>query len=452
VTKSSKSGKLFLVDLAGSEKVKKTGASGRLLDEAKTINKSLTTLGMVINALTDGKSTHVPYRDSKLTRLLQDSLGGNSRTTLIVNCSPSSYNEEETLSTLRFGLRAKTIKNKPKVNQELSAKELGKLLEQAKTRILVLETELKKKGQTIFETPSSDAIQEMQIKMDNVVEKNSRMIEDIELLKDEVDSLTKALETQKTVAEENQVESQALREKNHEMTKELTSTREELLKYKALTEKYEVKDKSAQGSRRNSIFMKVESANEKVLLERIQKLEQEQLEERKKHEEEIEKRVDAIYDLESALNKTKEAMNELSMSDTQEEINKLHLLVKNQDIKLKQREATFLEYVEKTTATAIEQMNKIQELERYITKMKIDMKDVNGNLRITVDDPSNSVRRVVRPLRGGSKFVPRPSPPASPAKVPSPSQLKFSFNLSKLFKGTTSTSEAPDPFGEEELD
>ena len=87
-TGSSKTGRLYLVDLAGSEKVGKTGASGQTLEEAKKINKSLSALGMVINALTDGKSSHVPYRDSKLTRILQESLGGNSRTTLIVNCSP----------------------------------------------------------------------------------------------------------------------------------------------------------------------------------------------------------------------------------------------------------------------------------------------------------------------------------------------------------------------------
>lgn len=77
------------------------------LEEAKKINKSLTTLGMVINCLTDGKSTHVPYRESKLTRVLQESLGGNAKTVLIITASPSSYNDAETLSTLRFGLRAK---------------------------------------------------------------------------------------------------------------------------------------------------------------------------------------------------------------------------------------------------------------------------------------------------------------------------------------------------------
>lgn len=134
-TGSAKSGQLFLVDLAGSEKVGKTGASGQTLEEAKKINKSLSALGMVINSLTDGRSTHIPYRDSKLTRILQESLGGNSRTTLIINCSPSSYNDAETLSTLRFGVRAKAIKNKPKVNAELSPAELKALLRRAQTQV-----------------------------------------------------------------------------------------------------------------------------------------------------------------------------------------------------------------------------------------------------------------------------------------------------------------------------
>jgi len=136
---SAKSGQLFLVDLAGSEKVGKTGASGQTLEEAKKINKSLSALGMVINALTDGKSSHVPYRDSKLTRILQESLGGNSRTTLIINCSPSSYNDAETVSTLRFGVRAKAIKNNAKVNQELSPAELKTLLRKAQTQVATFE-------------------------------------------------------------------------------------------------------------------------------------------------------------------------------------------------------------------------------------------------------------------------------------------------------------------------
>lgn len=106
------------------------------MEEAKNINKSLSCLGKVIYALTDGKSTHVPYRDSKLTRVLQDSLGGNSKTSLIITCSPSSYNEQETLSTLRFGMRAKTIKNKPKINREYTVQELKLMLAKAREQIV----------------------------------------------------------------------------------------------------------------------------------------------------------------------------------------------------------------------------------------------------------------------------------------------------------------------------
>ncbi|KAJ3069596.1 hypothetical protein HDU98_007346 [Podochytrium sp. JEL0797] len=130
---STRTGKLYLVDLAGSEKIGKTGATGQTLEEAKKINKSLSALGMVINALTaEGKAQHIPYRDSKLTRILQESLGGNSRTTLMINASPSSFNEAETLSTLRFGMRAKSIKNKAKINTELSPAELKNLIKKAK--------------------------------------------------------------------------------------------------------------------------------------------------------------------------------------------------------------------------------------------------------------------------------------------------------------------------------
>ncbi|XP_051961530.1 kinesin-like protein KIF3B [Xyrauchen texanus] len=111
-------GKLNLVDLAGSERQTKTGAQGERLKEATKINLSLSALGNVISALVDGRSTHVPYRDSKLTRLLQDSLGGNARTVMVANIGPASYNLEETLTTLRYANRAKNIKNKPHVNED----------------------------------------------------------------------------------------------------------------------------------------------------------------------------------------------------------------------------------------------------------------------------------------------------------------------------------------------
>ena len=131
-TGAVKTSKINLVDLAGSEAVKRSGAEGERLTEAQAINSSLSALGNVIHALTKNeKTTYVPYRDSKLTRLLQESLGGNAKTWLVVNVSPSSINSVESLSTLRFGQRAKSVKNKAVVNQMRSAQELEEALKRA---------------------------------------------------------------------------------------------------------------------------------------------------------------------------------------------------------------------------------------------------------------------------------------------------------------------------------
>ena len=113
-----RAGKLNMVDLAGSERIAKTGATGDRLKEATKINLSLSTLCHVISALTDPKATYVPYRDSKLTRLLADSLGGNTKTLMISNIGPADYNYDETMNTLRYASRAKNIKNKPKINED----------------------------------------------------------------------------------------------------------------------------------------------------------------------------------------------------------------------------------------------------------------------------------------------------------------------------------------------
>ncbi|KDP42953.1 hypothetical protein JCGZ_23895 [Jatropha curcas] len=124
--------RLNLVDLAGSERQKSSGAEGERLKEATNINKSLSTLGLVIMnlvSISNGKSQHVPYRDSKLTFLLQDSLGGNSKTIIIANISPSLCCSLETLSTLKFAQRAKFIKNNAIVNEDASGDVLAMRLQ-----------------------------------------------------------------------------------------------------------------------------------------------------------------------------------------------------------------------------------------------------------------------------------------------------------------------------------
>ncbi|XP_034437294.1 kinesin-like protein KIF3B [Hippoglossus hippoglossus] len=135
-------GHLNLVDLAGSERQAKTGAEGERLKEATKINQSLFALGNVMSALVDGRTSHIPYRDSKLTRLLQDSLGGNACTVMVANIGPASYNMEETLTTLRYSNRAKNIKNKPRINDDPK----DALLREFQEEIARLKAQLKKRS------------------------------------------------------------------------------------------------------------------------------------------------------------------------------------------------------------------------------------------------------------------------------------------------------------------
>ncbi|CAO2604047.1 Kinesin-like protein KIF3C [Lemmus lemmus] len=135
-------GKLNLVDLAGSERQNKAGGSGERPKEASKINLSLSALGNVIAALAGNRSTHIPYRDSKLTRLLQDSLGGNAKTIMVATLGPASHSYDESLSTLRFANRAKNIKNKPRVNEDPK----DTLLREFQEEIARLKAQLEKKG------------------------------------------------------------------------------------------------------------------------------------------------------------------------------------------------------------------------------------------------------------------------------------------------------------------
>jgi kinesin family protein 5 len=436
---------------------------------------------------------------------------------LIVNCSPSSYNEDETISTLRFGIRAKTIKNKPKINQELSAKELMKLLEQAKVRISSLEVELKKfKGGTapsqVIETTGTDVSEkiqaleqlleqekiekkEMMRKLDRFEEKEMQIVEEYSKMRLETENLTKSLENFEKGLEEKTFESDSLRERSKEMTKELSESKAELLKYKAMAEKYKAKEsimnlydfvekpsevknkrlalvleqlkkdlsqideqdlmdsestekitKEIQGGLVHAIANSTETeesqqdSNTRALLEKIQKLEAERAQERKKHEEEMDKRLDSIYNLELAMNKMREAYDELSMSDTQTQITKLHMQIKAQEIKIKHRDTGFSEYVSKSSTQVAEHMNKIQELERFITKMKVEIKDLKGSNSTQDRNRRLTQAHIHTPLRGGTKFVPSPQSSPRNSNQSSPNKFFGFQGIGKLF-GFASTSD-----------
>ncbi|DBA94598.1 TPA: hypothetical protein ACH3X1_002180 [Trebouxia sp. C0004] len=170
--------KMHLVDLAGSERVKRTKAEGQRLQEGININKGLLALGNVICALSENKP-HVPYRDSKLTRMLQDSLGGNSRTCMIACVSPADINYEETLNTLRYANRARNIRNKPVVNRDPNAAQISQLRQQlsaARAEIGSLKRRLtgKDDGQLQWDStqpPGSDSI--MALALDELQQHNS---------------------------------------------------------------------------------------------------------------------------------------------------------------------------------------------------------------------------------------------------------------------------------------
>ncbi|XP_061445755.1 chromosome-associated kinesin KIF4-like [Rhineura floridana] len=169
--------KLHLVDLAGSERQKKTKAEGDRLREGININKGLLCLGNVISALGDEtkKGNFVPYRDSKLTRLLQDSLGGNSHTLMIACVSPADSNLEETLNTLRYADRARKIKNKPIVNIDPQAAEISRLrLQVQQLQVLLLQAH----GGTLPVSIGGEPSENLQ----SVMEKNHSLLEENEKL------------------------------------------------------------------------------------------------------------------------------------------------------------------------------------------------------------------------------------------------------------------------------
>uniref|UniRef100_A0A3Q4BJF0 Kinesin family member 13Bb n=1 Tax=Mola mola TaxID=94237 RepID=A0A3Q4BJF0_MOLML len=184
-TCGEKVSKLSLVDLAGSERAAKTGAAGERLKEGSNINKSLSTLGLVISALADqgagrNKSKFVPYRDSVLTWLLKDSLGGNSRTAMVATISPAADNYDETLSTLRYANRAKNIVNHAVVNEDPNARIIRELREEVeKLREQLTEAESMKAPELKDRLEESEKlIQEMTVTWEDKLRKTEAIAQE----------------------------------------------------------------------------------------------------------------------------------------------------------------------------------------------------------------------------------------------------------------------------------
>lgn len=244
-------GKLNLVDLAGSERQSKTGSAGDQLKEATNINKSLLTLGNVISKLVDGQSTHIPYRDSKLTKLLQDSLGGNTKTVMIANIGPADWNYDETISTLRYANRAKSIKNIPKVNEDPK----DALLRQFQEEISRLKEQLQWQGSGMSQDPSySGAHREGEaqiVEIEKVVriedpEKIQQMEAKIQREKEEIrlqaESRKCEIEQQMNLAEDQK---RALLEELHRHTEETQKAKDQ--QSQVLKQLKNMEDKMVQG-------------------------------------------------------------------------------------------------------------------------------------------------------------------------------------------------------------
>ncbi|XP_041865820.1 kinesin-like protein KIF11 isoform X2 [Melanotaenia boesemani] len=220
-----KIGKLNLVDLAGSENIGRSGAVDKRAREAGNINQSLLTLGRVITALVE-KRPHVPYRESKLTRILQDSLGGRTRTSIIATVSPSSSNLEETLSTLEYASRAKNIMNKPEVNQKLTKRTLIKEYTEEIERLKRdLAATRDKNGVYI----SSENYESMTTQITSHEEQISEYVDKIAVMEEELKKVTELFMDSKTLLEQCTADLDEKQHRLEETSRNLQETKEKLI-------------------------------------------------------------------------------------------------------------------------------------------------------------------------------------------------------------------------------
>ena len=343
-------GKLNLVDLAGSERTSKikddTGAVGGLQKETIHINLSLTALGKVICALVSNKKQHIPYRDSKLTKLLMDSLGGNSKTVMIANIGPADYNYEETVTTLRYADRAKNIKNAPKINEDPKD-----------AMIRQYQEELAKLKQALAAANGGQEISLTSLETDNTITSESKKkIQELEgKFKAEKDAILKKNEEEKKKIEEskNLVEAE-----KYKLLEELKKKQEEQEKRNQAREKLVNKLKMLE----DKIVPGEQNKKKAEENERLLKKAREELEQREKNRIELQKK---IKENEENIMKLQVKYHDQD-TEIAEKSKLFEILKQKRDIQLKEKEDLEKDHEQRQN----EFMEQKKEYEKEISKKK----------------------------------------------------------------------------------
>ncbi|KAG8228748.1 hypothetical protein J437_LFUL009670 [Ladona fulva] len=404
-------GKLHLVDLAGSERQSKTGSSGQRLKEASQINLSLSTLGNVISALVDGKSTHVPYRNSKLTRLLQDSLGGNSKTVMVANVGPADFNYDETVSTLRYAMRAKGIQNRAWVNEDPK----DALLRQFQDEIMLLKKQLSSlsaedaselignislgpnmHSKSTSESSESGAEKEVG-KDEDEKDQNERDSDDIEDEEDEEEDFEENGDEDKSTSEGKEKSESGKKGPSSEEIKEMKA-RLEADKHNLLVQKEEEeRERRRLASDVNLHDNEVQKARSErtMLYEKLQSLERK-----------------IIVGGENLLEKAEEQERLLAMS--QAELDRTRQSEKQLREQLEEKEAERIDIEEKYSSLAEEcaaKGRKIRKVYSLILAAKAELSDVQAEKQREMEGLLDGIRGLSRELRLQSLIIENLIPP-----------------------------------------
>ncbi|XP_024379319.1 kinesin-like protein KIN-UB [Physcomitrium patens] len=396
--------KLLIVDLAGSERVDKSGSEGHTLEEAKSINLSLTALGKCINALAEN-SPHVPIRDSKLTRLLRDSFGGTARTSLIVTIGPSPRHRGETTSTIMFGQRAMKVENMVKLKEEFDYKSLCRRMEAELDR-LVAENERQIKIRLENDEELDRVVEEsrqlvmeaetrLQTAMDSINEERSIYEREVSELRqscekgcEEVEELRRRLEEVIHVRDKLQEEIQALASERQNDQQEKHTQLENLKLQKEMTEKMEKHQKELmQQVEKHQLELATALENEKREREHRERLEEELASQLLKIEE--------LERVEERRSLTSQIQRDSEVSNVQKkEIEELRTLLENERQRRREESVGQSKEIAELSTLLENERQKREELEQELksTKTQMSKRGVNGSLTKQQGDELLTVR------------------------------------------------------------